>query len=141
MAMKLALVGFGAIGRELARLLQGDGAVEIVQIVVPPRSVNAALRAAAELGYAARVLEALNLTLPLRPDLVVECAGHAAVMSHLVAALRAVSSLPSPRFSRKRRPLRSKTGIPPRWLKSTFTHALSSSAGRPCGHQRSSVWA
>jgi aspartate dehydrogenase len=89
MAMKLALVGFGAIGRELARLLQGDGAVEIVQIVVPPRSVNAALRAAAELGYAARVLEALNLTLPLRPDLVVECAGHAAVMSHVVAALRA----------------------------------------------------
>jgi aspartate dehydrogenase len=87
--IKFAVVGFGAIGQEMVRMLRGDLRLQLTQIVVPPHAVDATKRVAADLAPGACVLTALDVSLPLRPDLLAECAGHAAVMSHVVMALQA----------------------------------------------------
>lgn len=87
--LKLAVVGFGAIGRELARLLQADPAIRIVQIIVPAPSVDRVSRLCTTLGLDARVRGALDLSADGRPDAVAECAGHAALSAHVVPALEA----------------------------------------------------
>jgi aspartate dehydrogenase len=86
---ELAVVGFGAIGQELARSLLADPEARISQIVVPPASLDACRAAAARLAPSARVLAELDLESAVRPALVAECAGHAAVLQHVVPALRA----------------------------------------------------
>jgi aspartate dehydrogenase len=86
---ELALVGFGAIGQELVRLLQGDAHLELTQIVATPRSLQRVTRLAAERAPRARVLDAVDVASGRRPDLLVECAGHAAIVSHVIPALRA----------------------------------------------------
>ncbi|MEO6743396.1 MAG: aspartate dehydrogenase [Caldimonas sp.] len=87
--LKLAVVGFGAIGRELARWLQDDPAIRITQVVVPPRSTERVQTLCTGLGLDARVLNALDLTAEGRPDAVAECAGHDALSAHIVLALQA----------------------------------------------------
>ena len=87
--LKLAVVGFGAIGRELARLLQADPAIGITQIIVPLRSIERVDPLRAALAVDARVLSAVDLSAGARPDAVVECAGHEAVSVHIVPALQA----------------------------------------------------
>jgi len=87
--LKVAVVGFGAIGRELARLLQSDPTIRIAQIVVPAGSTERVGRLCTTLGLDARVLGELDLTAGARPDAVAECAGHAALSAHIVPALRA----------------------------------------------------
>lgn len=87
--LRLAIVGFGAIGQELARMLQPDRQLEISQIIVPPRSVQDARRIAAQLAPQAQVLAELDTSPAQRPGLLAECAGHQAVMLHVVPALRA----------------------------------------------------
>ena len=85
---KLAIVGFGAIGQELARVLQADAGIEIAQIVTTPQSATRARRLAAQLAPRASVLGVVDLSREHRPELVVECAGHAALVEHVVPALR-----------------------------------------------------
>ena len=83
--MRVALIGCGAIGTALLELVQGDADLQIAAIVVP-----------ADFGAAARaVAQRLAPTAqwgPLVPergiDLVVECAGHAAIEQHVLPALR-----------------------------------------------------
>jgi len=87
--LKLALVGFGAIGQELARLLQADAQVDIAQIVTTARSLKRVAALAAELAPRACVLTELGVGLEPRPGLLVECAGHAALVAHVMPALRA----------------------------------------------------
>ncbi|MCE9659036.1 MAG: aspartate dehydrogenase [Burkholderiales bacterium] len=86
---KLAIVGFGAIGQELAQVLQADGDLQIVQIVTTPQSTDRVRAVAARLASHALVLNELDVSPVHRPDLVVECAGHAAIVSHVVPALAA----------------------------------------------------
>lgn len=87
--LTLAMVGFGAIGEALARELAGDDRVRLAQVVVSPASLDAAQAACAALALDVRVASTLDLGPEQRPDLVVECAGHAAVLAHVLPALRA----------------------------------------------------
>lgn len=87
--LTLAVVGFGAIGEALARALVGDERVRLAQVVVSPASLDAAQAACAALAPQVRVAGTLDLGPGQRPDLVVECAGHAAVLAHVLPALRA----------------------------------------------------
>ncbi|MBB6560754.1 aspartate dehydrogenase [Acidovorax soli] len=87
--LTLAVVGFGAIGEALARALLGDDRVRLAQVVVSPASLDAAQAACAALALDVRVASTLDLGPGQRPDLVVECAGHAAVLAHVLPALRA----------------------------------------------------
>ena len=86
---ELALVGFGAIGQELARVLHADANLRITQIVTRAQSMERVRGIAAQLAPHARVLEAIDTSPGHRPDLVAECAGHAAIASHIVPALAA----------------------------------------------------
>ena len=86
---KLAIVGFGAIGQELAQLLQADLHLQITQIVTTPQSTARVRGIAAQLAPHARVLNEVDVSPEYRPDLVAECAGHAAIVSHVIPALQA----------------------------------------------------
>ncbi|MEO5881049.1 MAG: aspartate dehydrogenase [Caldimonas sp.] len=86
---RLALIGFGAIGQELARLLQADERLRITQIVTTPRSSERVRAVAATLARHALVLGAIDASPQRRPDLAVECAGHAAIVAHVIPALQA----------------------------------------------------
>jgi aspartate dehydrogenase len=86
---ELAIVGFGAIGQELARVLRADTDLRITQIVTTPRSAASARDLAARLAPHAVVRHEVDTSPGHRPALVVECAGHAAVVSHVMPALQA----------------------------------------------------
>lgn len=88
MTRQIALVGCGAIGGSLLEQLQGDEALRVTQVVVPPAFAAAARAVCASWAPHAQVRERLDLDGALRPDLVVECAGHAAVGEHVLPALR-----------------------------------------------------
>ena len=87
--LELAIVGFGAIGQELARVLQADAQLRIAQIVATPESMERVRGIAARLARDARVLDAVDVSPGHRPDLVAECAGHSAIVAHVVPALQA----------------------------------------------------
>lgn len=87
--LRLAVVGFGAIGQALAQELACDERVRLAQVIVSPRSLAAAQAACAAIAADVRVASALDCGPGQRPDLVVECAGHTAVLAHLVPALQA----------------------------------------------------
>ena len=80
MARVLTLIGFGAIGRSLYERLQGHAGLRVGAVVVSARSV-AALQA--ELGSNVQVGD----TVPAATDLVLECAGHGALLAHVLPAL------------------------------------------------------
>ena len=86
---EIAIAGFGAIGQELARALSGEPGVRIAQILVPAHALEAGRAAAAALAPGAQVTTALALAAGPRPHLLAECAGHTAVLQHVVPALRA----------------------------------------------------
>lgn len=87
--LKVAVVGFGAIGQELARVLRADSHLQITQIVTTPLSTDHVRRIAAQLAPHALVLNELNVSPEHLPDLVAECAGHTAIVSHVIPALQA----------------------------------------------------
>ncbi|MEO6624631.1 MAG: aspartate dehydrogenase [Burkholderiaceae bacterium] len=76
----ITLIGFGAIGRSLFERLQGHARLRVGAVVVSARSV-AALQA--ELGSAVQVSEAV----PVGTNLLLECAGHGALLAHVLPAL------------------------------------------------------
>lgn len=79
--LSLTLVGYGAIGRALHQRLLGHAQVRVAQVVVSPARV-AALQA--ELGPQVQVADAV----PESASLVIECAGHSALLAHVLPALR-----------------------------------------------------
>ncbi len=78
---QLMMVGFGAMAREVMTLLPED--LILKWVVVPPASVALVQ---AELGPAVTVLSRIE-ECTASPDLVVECAGQAAVREHGAAIL------------------------------------------------------
>jgi aspartate dehydrogenase len=87
--LKLAVVGFGAIGQEMARLLLTNPKLRITQIIVPQPMVDVTSSISAGLAPHAQVLSKIDFAADCRPDLVAECAGHEAVLAHVVPALEA----------------------------------------------------
>ena len=81
--IKVLLVGAGAIGREVMRHLAGDPHIVITQIIDHP-NVVAKLRA--EFGDRIAIASTVD-ALQSKPDFALECAGHAAVKSHVPALL------------------------------------------------------
>ena len=77
---KVTLIGYGAIGRTLYLRLQGDARLLVDTIVVSPSSV-AAVQAA--VGPGTRVCSAV----PDETYLLLECAGHGALVAHVLPAL------------------------------------------------------
>lgn len=83
------MVGFGAVGQELARLLKDDARLRITQIVATPKSIDRVCGVAEQLAPHATVTTAIDASAEKRPDLVAECAGHGAIMAHVIPALEA----------------------------------------------------
>ena len=79
-ALRVALIGCGAIGTSVLELLKGDTALAVVAIVVPEEGVAAAQKLVPGVPVASRV-PASGI------DLVVETAGHAAIEEHVLPAL------------------------------------------------------
>lgn len=88
--MHLGLIGFGNIAANLLDLLAKAAMVpERLTVLVQPASAGQAAQRIAELGAKAKVVTDAAALLALAPDLVVECAGHAAVAAHVPPILRA----------------------------------------------------
>jgi aspartate dehydrogenase len=91
--MRLGLIGFGSIATTLLDLLaQGEPLDHLAVLVLPEVAPDARRRLDGDLAKVARsyslVEDAAGL-LAERPDLVVECAGHAAASAHAPTVLRA----------------------------------------------------
>jgi aspartate dehydrogenase len=82
----LALVGCGAIAQAVMQHLHADPALRVTQVLVPEDGLAAARAVCARLAPGADVGTRLN---GRRPDLLAECAGHAAIADHVLPALRA----------------------------------------------------
>jgi aspartate dehydrogenase len=96
--MRVTLIGLGAIASAALPLLRGDPALRVDRVVVRPGRVAAAQASLQTLGCAdVQAVEGMNWAAladlapahPGRPDLVVECAGHAAIETHVLPALAA----------------------------------------------------
>ena len=81
--LHVTMVGYGAIGSELMRLFAGHTKVCIDQVITSANGL-----AAAKLALGSRVSVATRIEdLPNRPDVLIECAGHSALLTHVVPAL------------------------------------------------------
>ncbi|MDM0115169.1 aspartate dehydrogenase [Variovorax sp. J22R133] len=83
--LNVALIGCGAIGTAMLKLVQDDASLAVVAIVVPPEGVAAAQAAARTLAARAEVVTQVPAT---GIDLIVETAGHAAIGQHVLPALQ-----------------------------------------------------
>ena len=85
--LRVALIGLGAIGRGVMALLRDDPLLRFDRVLVHEGS-RARAEAALAAGGLAGVPVAARLDLEgARPDVVVECAGHAAIEEHVLPAL------------------------------------------------------
>lgn len=85
---KIALIGCGAIGSAVLERLRGDPTLQVTQLIVHEAGLDAARAHCLKLAPQARLLTAPDLGSADRPDLLVECAGHEAVLAHVLPALR-----------------------------------------------------
>lgn len=82
--MNIALVGCGAIGSSVLELLQADKNLQVSWVLVP-EATAAIADAVKRFAPGAQVLSALSDQ--IKPDLIVECAGHSAIEEHILPAL------------------------------------------------------
>ncbi|OQS37602.1 aspartate dehydrogenase [Chromobacterium haemolyticum] len=84
--LDIALVGCGAIGAGVLELIAADPALRVGQVLTHAPDAPRVRDALARLAPQARSLRALAPDAPA-PDLLVECAGHAAIEQHVLPAL------------------------------------------------------
>ena len=82
--MRVALIGCGAIGTALLELIKDDGGLEVAAIVVRAGRDLSACEVAGRLAPAAEVVSSVPQD---GIDLIIECAGHAAIEEHVLPAL------------------------------------------------------
>jgi aspartate dehydrogenase len=82
--MDVVLIGFGAVGQAICRHLQTSTSITVSHVVVRAASANEA-RAVIE-GMAAPIRVVTQV--PLGAQLCIECAGHVALGTHVVDALK-----------------------------------------------------
>jgi aspartate dehydrogenase len=83
--IRIAMIGCGAIGAGVLELLQGDADVAVDWIVLPAGEHPLACEAAARLAPQAQIVHGIGDAQGV--DLLVECAGHAAIEQHVIPAL------------------------------------------------------
>jgi len=86
---QLCLIGFGAIGHAVLDQLRADPGVALRWVIVPTAEVRRVADELHALAPLVRVSDALPPGADERPDLVVECAGHGALVEHVLPALAA----------------------------------------------------
>jgi aspartate dehydrogenase len=82
--LRIAMIGCGAIGAGVLELIRDDADLRVDTVVVPAFAQAEAERLVQKHAPKARVISALG---DERPDLLVECAGHAAIEEHVLPAL------------------------------------------------------
>ena len=78
--LNVTMIGFGAIGQSVFKRLAGHLGIRIAHVVVPAEFVA---DTQAQAGAAVRVVDRV----PDAPGLLLECAGHAALLAHVLPAL------------------------------------------------------
>ena len=83
--MRFAVIGYGAITDEMVRTLEGERQLaSLAAVLVRPRRLAEAKAKAAGRFL---VVDGIDALLALRPEMVAECAGHAAMREHAAAVL------------------------------------------------------
>lgn len=83
--IRIAMIGCGAVGAGVLELLQGDADLSVGWIVLPTGKRTQACEAAARLAPQAQIVHSVADVTGM--DLLVECAGHAAIEQHVLPAL------------------------------------------------------
>ncbi len=84
-SLKIAMIGYGSIATYVANAIKGDPLIDIVAVICRPGSVD---RASGFADGDAQIVTEIGQVNP-KPDLVVDCAGHAGLAEHGLAALAA----------------------------------------------------
>ena len=82
----IAMIGCGAIGAEVLKLVQGDPTIAVDTVLMAPASQAKARTVLDQYAPKAELREALDAN-GAKPDLLVECAGHGAIEQHVLPAL------------------------------------------------------
>ena len=82
--MDVVLIGFGAIGQAISRQLQSSTLITVSHVVVRAAGVKRAMAVIEDICAPIRVVTEI----PLGAQLCLECAGHEALDSHVLNALR-----------------------------------------------------
>ncbi|RJF92231.1 aspartate dehydrogenase [Noviherbaspirillum saxi] len=84
--LHVSMIGCGAIGVGVMELLKSDPEVSFDLVIVPEAGLDAARPVVSSLAPQARVAARLDDD-GVRPDLLIECAGHRAIEEHILPAL------------------------------------------------------
>ncbi|MCG2594278.1 aspartate dehydrogenase [Ramlibacter sp. XY19] len=83
--LRIAMIGCGAIGAGVLELLHGDADLQVAAVVLPAGAHSEVREAVAKFAPQAQVVSQIDGAVPV--DVVVECAGHAAIEEHVLPAL------------------------------------------------------